>query len=227
VQSSGADLKRGMFQHAAEAYRMMKIIQPNVTREVEAKQLFCEGRAMIEELRFADAVAQLNKAVMLDPKAAYAYHALGLAYRGVKENDLALAALKRATELSPAWILPLIQVGMIYFEQERIEKAEEALNVAVHLDPNNYLPYEELARLYLKEGMTVEAEKQADKAISLGSSTGVSQLVRGQIYEKLKLWDLAADAYEKGMKLKSNLSEDERKEFGKRLKRCQKKGQKD
>jgi tetratricopeptide (TPR) repeat protein len=223
VQSSGADLKRGMFHQAAEAYRMMKAIQPNVDREIEAKNLFCDGRDLIEELRFGDAVAQLNKATTLDPKAAYAYQALGQAYQGIKENDLALTAMNRAIELSPAWVLPRIQVGLIYREQDRREKAEEALTIAARLDPNNFLPHEELSRLYLKAGMTVEAEKQADQAISLGSSTGVSHLVRGEIYEKLKLWEFAADAYEKGMKLKSDLSEDDRKEYSKRLKKCRRK----
>ncbi|MBO0721726.1 MAG: tetratricopeptide repeat protein, partial [Blastocatellia bacterium] len=227
VQSSGADMKRGMFHQAAEAYRMMKIIQPNVTREVEARYLFCEGRALIEDLRYAEAVAQLNKAVTLDPKAAYAFHALGLAYRGQKENNLALSAMTRAAELSPSWSLPRIVMGVIYLEQERMERAEEALIVAARLDPNNFVPPEELSRLYLKEGMTTEAEKQADKAISLGANTGVSYLVRGQIYEKLKLWEFAVNSYEKGLKLKSDLSEEERKEFSKRLKRCQKRGQKD
>jgi tetratricopeptide (TPR) repeat protein len=223
VQSSGAERTRGMFYEAAEAYRLMKTIQPNVPRETEAKHLFCGGRAMIEELRFDDAVVQLNKAVTLDPRAAYAYHALGEAYQGLKKPDLALAAMRRASELSPAWALPRIQLGAIYLEQGMSGEAEEALNEAARIDPDNYMPREELARFYLKEGSIEEAALEADKAISLGSNTGGSYLVQGQVYEKMKVWRLAADAYEKGLRLSSDLSKDERKEFTKRLEKCRKK----
>jgi tetratricopeptide (TPR) repeat protein/uncharacterized caspase-like protein len=222
VQSSSAELKRGLFYEAAEAYRLMKTIQPNVTREIEAKHMFCEGRALIEELRYEDAVTQLNKAVTFDPKAAYAHYALGQAYQGLKKTDLALGATRRAAELSPAWALPRIQLGALYLDQGMTEEAGEELNEAVRLDPDNYVPREELSRLYLMEGDIEEAALKADKAISLGSNTGVSHLVQGQVYEKMKVWRLAADAYEKGLRLNSNLSEDERKEFAKRLKRCQK-----
>jgi tetratricopeptide (TPR) repeat protein/uncharacterized caspase-like protein len=220
VQSPGAELKRGMFYEAAEAYRLMKTIQPNVSRETEAKHLFCEGRALIGEQRFEVAVTQLNKAVTLDPKAAYAYYALGQAYHGLEKPDLTLAAMRRAAELSPAWALPRIQLGAIYLEQGMSEEAEEALNEAARLDPDNYVPREELSRLYLKEGNIEEAALEADKAISLGSNSGVSHLVQGQVYEKMKVWRLAADAYENGLRMNSGLSEDERKEFAKRLKRC-------
>jgi tetratricopeptide (TPR) repeat protein/uncharacterized caspase-like protein len=223
VQSSGAQLKPGMFNQAAEAYRLMKTIQPNVSRETEAKHLFCDGRAMIEQLRFEEAVKQLNRAVTLDPRAAFAHYALGQAYQELKKPDLAIASMRRASELSPAWALPRIQLGVLYLDQEMNEEAEEALNEAARLDPDNYVPREELSRVHLKEGKIEEAALEADKAISMGSNTGVSYLVQGEVYEKMRIWGLAADAYEKGLRLNSGLSKDERKEFAKRLERCRKK----
>jgi tetratricopeptide (TPR) repeat protein len=223
VQSSGAMIKRGMFHQAAEAYRLMKAIQPNVAREVEAKYLFCDGRAMIEELRFGDAVAQLKKAVILDPKAAYAHHALGLAYRGLKEHEQAVTALRRAIELSPAWSLPQIQIGSIYLERGDAGKAEKAFSEAAHRDPSNYIPHEQLSHLYLRAGKYKDAGREADLAVNLGSNTGVSHLVLGMVYEKSEYWGIAAEAYEKGLKLISGLSEDDLKEFTERLKKCRKK----
>jgi tetratricopeptide (TPR) repeat protein len=222
VHSSGAGLKRGMFDEAAEAYRLMKTIQPNVSRETEAKLRFCEGRALIEEQQFELALTQLNKAVTLDPKAAYAQYALGQAYLGLEKIELALGAMRCASELSPAWALPRIQLGTIYLEHGMNGEAEEALNEAARLDPDNYVPREELSLLYLKQGNIEEAALEADKAISLGSDTGVSHLVQGQVYEKMRVWRLAADAYEQGLKLNSDLSKDERKEFAKRLEKCRK-----
>ncbi len=223
VQSFGAELQRGMFHRAAEAYRFLKSIQPDVAWDIEAKHRFCEGRAMIEDLRFEAAVTQLNRAVTLDPRAAYAHHALGLAYRGLNENDRALASLRRAVELSPAWALPQLQIGAIYLERGKTGKAEEALSEAAHRDPVNYVPHEQLAHLYLKAGKYKEAGQEADVAIKLGSNSGVSHMVLGMVYEKKEAWTLAADAYEHGLKLISGLTEDDRKEYIERLKKCRKK----
>jgi tetratricopeptide (TPR) repeat protein len=226
VQTSGLDLKRGMFQLAAEAYRMMKTIQPNLDRELEAKYLFCDGRALIENLRHSEAVAQLNQAASLDPKAAYTHHALGLAYRGLKDYDRAMAALKRAVELSPAWALPRIQLGAIHLERGQAGRAEEAFSEAAQRDPINYIAHEQLAHLYLKSGRLKDAGAEAELAISLGSKSGVSHLVMGMFYEKKEAWGTAADNYEEGLKLYTGLSEDDRKEFRERLKKCRKKAAK-
>ena len=223
VQSSGTGVKRGMFQNAAEAFRLLMLIQPVIDQSVEAKYLFCNGRAKIEELRFEEAVDQLNRAVVLDPRAAYAYNALGLAYREMKKNDRALAVLKRSRELAPAWVLPLIQIGLIYLTQGMINEATESLKEAAQLDPRHYLPHEQLSLLYLKDNRLKEAEQEAETAVSLEPNSGISHLVLGQTYEHDKRWAPAANAYEKGLKLMTNLNEIQREEFTRRLEKCRKK----
>jgi Flp pilus assembly protein TadD len=222
VQTSGTMIKRGMFREAAEAYRLMKTIQPNMTRETEAKHLFCDGRALIEDQQYGAAVTQLNKAVALDPRAAYAHHALGLAYRWLGKPDQAIAALNRAVELATAWALPQIQIGLIYLDRGDAEKAEKAFTEAAYRDASNYIPHEQLAQLYFRAGKYKDACREADLAVNLGSNTGISHLVLGMIYEKEEGWGMAADAYEKGLKLISGLPEDSRKGFEERLKKCRK-----
>ncbi len=223
VKTSSTEHNRVMFYEAAEAYRMMKTIQPTITRENEAKYSFCIGQSMIEELRYENAVTQLNQAVTLDPRAAYAHYALGQAYHWLKEQDMALGSLKRAAQLSPAWASPRIQLGAVYLDQGMMDEAIAALNEAARLDPLNYVPREELSRLYLKEGNIEEATLEAEKAISLGSNTGISHLVQGQVYEKMKAWKPAADSYEKGLRLNPSISKDEWKDFAKRMKKCREK----
>ncbi|MBO0797366.1 MAG: tetratricopeptide repeat protein [Blastocatellia bacterium] len=226
VKSSGADIKRDMFQEAADAYSILKTLQPKVDREIEAKYLFCQGRALIEEQRYADALVPLKQATVFDPKAAYTHHALGLAYRGLNDNEKAVESLQRAVELAPAWALPQIQLGAIYLERGRSSKAAEAFSEAAQRDPSNYLPHEQLAHLYLKSGKLKDAGSEAELAVNLGSKTGVSHMVLGMIYERRNLWRLAADNYEKGLALISGLSEEDRKGFTERLKKCRKKAAK-
>ncbi|MBO0720098.1 MAG: tetratricopeptide repeat protein, partial [Blastocatellia bacterium] len=226
VKSSVTGIKRDMFQEAADAYSMLKAVQPNVAREIEAKSLFCMGRALIEEQRYADALTPLRQATVLDPKAAYNHHALGLAYRGLNDYEKAIDSLQRAVELAPAWALPQIQLGAIYLERGRSSKATAAFSEAAQRDPSNYIPHEQLARLYLKSGKLKEAESEAELAVNLGSKTGVSHMMLGMIYERRYLWGPAADNYEKGLALISGVSEEDRKEFTEHLKKCRKKAAK-
>jgi tetratricopeptide (TPR) repeat protein/uncharacterized caspase-like protein len=224
VQSSGIDIRRGMFQNAAEAFRLLRTIQPQSDKSVEAKYLFCDGRAKIEEMKFEEAAAQLNRAVTLDPRAAYAYNALGLAYREMKKEDRALEALKRAAELAPQWALPQIQIGLTYLGQGRSDKAEAALKEAARLDPRHFLPHEQLARIYFANGKMDDAEREARAAIALAPNAGLSHLTLGMVYENAKKWDLAVTAYEKGLSLMPNLSPSDREDYKTRAERCRKKG---
>lgn len=178
---------------------------------------------MIEEQRFEEAVDKLKQAVALDSKDDYTHHALGFAYRGLKDNDQAFASFSRASELSGKWASPLMQMGSIYLEQGLTGKAEEAWNEVARRYPENHLPHQYLSRLYLKEGRLKEAEREADTAIRLDPTAKAPHLVLGQIYEELKLWGLAVSAYERGLALNSDLSEEDREAFFKRLKHCRKK----
>ena len=135
VQASINTVNRHSFRQGAEAYRLLKSINatdPNI----EAKYLFCEGRALIEENRVQDAIPVLLQAVKLDPRAAYNWNALGLAYEKRQDNDKAFDAYKRAADLAPAWAAPVFHVGYHYFQQNKFDKAERAFTQAVQADPN-------------------------------------------------------------------------------------------
>jgi tetratricopeptide (TPR) repeat protein len=222
-RSSGTGIKRGTFHHSADAMRILKILEQGLKQGEEAILLFFEGQTMIEEQRFEEAVDKLKQAVALDSKDDYTHHALGFAYRGLKDNDQAFASFSRASELSGKWASPLMQMGSIYLEQGLTGKAEEAWNEVARRYPENHLPHQYLSRLYLKEGRLKEAEREADTAIRLDPTAKAPHLVLGQIYEELKLWGLAVSAYERGLALNSDLSEEDREAFFKRLKHCRKK----
>ncbi len=135
VQASINTVSRHSFRQGAEAYRLLKSI--NITDpNIEAKYLFCEGRALIEENRVQEAIPVLQQAAKLDPRAAYTWNALGLAYEKRQDNDKAFDAYKRAADLAPAWAAPVFHVGYHYFQQKKFDKAERAFTQAVQADPN-------------------------------------------------------------------------------------------
>ncbi len=135
VQASINTVNRHSFRQGAEAYRLLKSINAADTN-IEAKYLFCEGRALLEENRVQDAIPILLQAVKLDPRAAYTWNALGVAYEKRNDNDKSFDAYKRAADLAPAWAAPVFHVGFHYFQQNKFDKAERAFTQAVQADPN-------------------------------------------------------------------------------------------
>jgi tetratricopeptide (TPR) repeat protein/uncharacterized caspase-like protein len=221
VQSSGLEIKRGMYHQAAEAFRLVRLIQPDADRSVEAKQLFCDGRARIRDGLYYEAVDRLTKAVALDSRAAYAYNALGVAYRELKMLDRAVTMLERAGELAPAWSLPRIYIGLVYEAQAKSARAEAAYKQAARLDPRNYIPHQCLSHFYVRGGRFKEAEREADIAIKMNPDDGYSYLILGKIYQATRRWSLAVNAYEKGMSLSPRLDRVERAAVSSRLLECQ------
>lgn len=135
VQASINTVSRHSFRQGAEAFRLLKSL--NATDPtIEAKYLFCEGRAMIEENRAQEAINVLQQALKLDPRSAYTWNALGYAYEKRNDNDKAFDAYKRAADLAPAWAAPNFHVGDHYFRQKKFDKAERAFSQAVQSDPN-------------------------------------------------------------------------------------------
>lgn len=135
VQASMNTVNRHSFRQGAEAFRLLKSL--NATDPtIEAKYLFCHGRALLEENNAQEAIDVLRQAAKLDPRAAYTWNALGLAYEKRNDNDKAFDAYKRAAELAPAWAAPIFHVGDHYFRQRKFDKAERAFSQTVQCDPN-------------------------------------------------------------------------------------------
>ncbi|HEU4388803.1 MAG TPA: caspase family protein, partial [Blastocatellia bacterium] len=105
VHSSIWQLDRDSFRRGAIAFNNLKQLNSG-DPSLEAKYLFCSGRALIVEGRAPEALPLLQRAVTLDPKAAYIYNALGVAQERAGADREALSAFTRATELAPNWSVP-------------------------------------------------------------------------------------------------------------------------
>lgn len=165
VQASITTVNRNSFRLGAEAYRLLKTLNTS-DPQIEAKYLFCDGRALIEENRANDAINALQQALKLDPRAAYAWNALGLAYEKRNDNDKALEAYKRAADLSPAWAAPQFHVGYQYFLQKKFDKAERAFSLAVQADPNVIESRLMLVRAARFSRQSEKAEREAKEILT-------------------------------------------------------------
>jgi len=108
--------------------------------------------------RFEDQVAQLLRAIELEPANASNYLLLGDAYKKTNQFDLELRAFRRAVELEPASYENQLRLGEFYLDQSRSTEAVKHLAEAVKLAPSLPAVRFPLAEAYTDTG-------QFDKAM--------------------------------------------------------------
>ena len=95
------------------------------------------GKALLVEGKYADAAAELGKAVEADKNSMDAWLQLGHAYRGLKRYDDALAAYVAAKRIDRHSITPHVAHAKVQVELGRVELATTELNFVVEMDPKN------------------------------------------------------------------------------------------
>lgn len=225
VHASAIELRSNAFRNGAEAYRILNRLYPTES-QYEAKYLFCEGRALIEEKRHKEAIPILKKAIQLDGRAAYAYNALGVALEIDREDGEAVEAFRRAGELAPSWSLPQFHIGQYHFNKGKFEKAESYFNIAVQFDPNNYVAHFMLARSFNQQQKFEEAERALKTALRINPNYALGYLELGTVYEATKRHGLAANAFENGLRLWPDVPRQTREALEKRIEKNRDKAKK-
>ncbi len=216
VHASAAQLRQNTFRQGAEAYRLLKHLFPN-DQQYEAKYLFCEGRALIEEKRHKEAIPILKRAIELDPRSAYALNALGVAYEIEQDEKNAFDVFKRASDLAPSWSLPQFHMGQYYFNKEKYDKAETHFKVSVQFDPNNYVAHFMLARTLNLQQEFDDAEREAKLALRIAPNYALAHIELGNTYEATRRFKQAADSFETGLRLWPDAPKQAREVLQKRI----------
>jgi tetratricopeptide (TPR) repeat protein len=196
-------LRRNLFPRGAKAFNCLLKLRPQ-DQIVESKKLFCDGRVLIDDGKTKEAIPVLQRAVTLDPKAAYAFNALGVAYRQEKDNTKATEAFMKAAQLAPSWALPRFQLGAQYYNQKELERAAGEFKAAVGLAPKDAITRLMLVRAYRERGDYPQAEREAQALLQTNASYAPGYIELGLIYEANRVYDKAAEAFENYLRLMPN-----------------------
>jgi tetratricopeptide (TPR) repeat protein len=109
-----------------------------------AEKYMQAGFVHFQNQEYDQAIADFQKAVKLEPKAAAAYNMMGMAYR-LKGNKLGIAELKakeiaafqKALEADPKYWVAMINLGVTYYHQGDKAKAVPLLKKALALNPQH------------------------------------------------------------------------------------------
>lgn len=114
----------------------------------------------------AEARAEYERTVALDPKRPEAYVNLGILLLE-KEPGAAIAPLKKAVELLPSQSRPRFLLGVAQERSGDIAKAAESFESAVRLDPRDAESLVHLGNLYLQLKRPTEAESKFASAVQI------------------------------------------------------------
>jgi len=157
---------RGDFEAGAANFRSARDLTPE-SIFLEAREVFCRGRAELFQKDYAGAADLLEQAARLDPSGAYSYNALGIAYLEQADYGRSVLAFRDAIRRAPYWAYPRHNLALAYSEQGNYGEAVKTYQQAIRLAPQySYLPYN-LGLVYQRMNRRKDAENAYQRAIAL------------------------------------------------------------
>ena len=198
--------QREDFARGESVYTQALALQPG-SPYLEARKVFCEGRVSVFDKRYDAAIPQLERSIRLDPVAAYAYNALGIAYLEKGDYTMARLAFEDAIQRAPKWAYPRHNLALVHTQAGDYERAIATYQEAMVLAPDySYLPYN-LGLLYQRLNRRDEAEAEYRLAIQKAAAKppGRSEpyIALGLLEASQSRWEDAEINYRKALTIPS------------------------
>jgi len=171
------------------------------------------GQFLLDQGQLEAALAELEKAIKLDPALASAYANIGDAHRRRGENEKARHAYEAACRIAPYQFRPHYNLGVTYqmlasaakaFDQSQryLRKAVHAYLRAVVLKPRDFDTNLNLSACYFQLGKYDMAEQYCQIAIYVNPDSPEAYSNLGIVYDSQnRLWE-AVKAYKMSLELK-------------------------
>lgn len=129
-----------------------------------------QGRARTYRFTGRDALAlkEIDRAILLNPKAAKSY--IVRAFVGNDEKKI-IADLTKAIAVDQKNFTAYLERSIKYYNMDDYAKALNDAEKAIALRPNNYAGYEQRAMVFCKQGKKELAGKEEERAKGLGAQT--------------------------------------------------------
>lgn len=146
------------------------------------------------------ALAELQRAVELDPSLAVAYSNIGLIYRRRGEYDKAIENFVEAVRYNPTSFDDTSHLAQLYQFTHRLKDAIRAYLHAIDLRPQDFDANLNLGVCYQRKGDYPQAVKQFEQAIELDANRphayvnlGVALASQGKYYEAVRAYKEALE----------------------------------
>jgi tetratricopeptide (TPR) repeat protein/TolB-like protein len=156
------------FTHAAESTKDAERRNPDL-----ARVLFVRGVRNAINSRYEQAVAELQRALEVDPHYSNAARYLGRAYELSGQAELAVAAYRQAMVTDPSDYRTYADLGDFYIQRDQYSQSLAPLRQAVELAPDEPNARYLLALAYMNLGQFQAAETELRIALSFRETVSV------------------------------------------------------
>lgn len=155
------------------------------------------GNVYGQQNRNADARAQFNKSLELDPDYLPAYDQLTTL--DIIENRFgdATQRIQKLMQRSPNQPEPSLLLARIYLAQNNLKQAADVLNKNIEAHPDFTLGYITLANAYVETNQLQAALEVANRLLEKQPDQPGGLMLQATIQDSLKNYEAARDAYEK------------------------------
>lgn len=151
-----------------------------------AEVIASRGASYLEMGRYEESLADLDKALQLDPKMAWGFLVRGVAYRAAKRHEESLASIQHALQLVPDYPQALANRGETYRRLNRSEEALADLNQAIEQGFQEAWIFASRAQVYDRLDRLEESLAEFNRAIDeMAFNDAWGYASRGQVYSQM------------------------------------------
>ena len=159
--------------------------------------LVLRGRSFIDEKRYQEGIAELRKAIELDPEKMQTYIELAQAQLLAKDTASAEATLKQALTIDPRSTEILVALGDFRVIIGKPDQAEIVYKQALDIAPQNEEIYLKLASVYQRNSNWAEVEASLQKLAALKPQSEKPHILLGDFFTWLGQQDKALVSYQR------------------------------
>jgi tetratricopeptide (TPR) repeat protein len=196
--------KNEIFENAHKALLHAGFLGHNSTIRFDAVSLNISGDKLYQEGDVDNAIAEFEKALLIDPLNVNVINSLGVCYSSKGEHEKALDEFIKVMTLVPDDVMAVYNAGLAYHMIGNKTQAKEMFLKAHALDENQFEVVIQLGRIYLEMKDLEMARKYLEKAAEMDAESGPAHRFLGECYNELNMIDEAVLAYSKAVKLNAN-----------------------
>jgi Tfp pilus assembly protein PilF len=166
IALGGCSFDLGSFSSGSDKEEAAKPAPAGAT-VAQAQVYATHAQVLAKSGKTAEALAEFNQAIELDPNNAQALYGRGLLYQGEKQDARAIDDFTAAYGLKPQQAEPLLGRAVSYLALDKFKEAAADLDEAVQADPQNAQIWTTRGKAYERLGDKAKAAESYGRAVNL------------------------------------------------------------
>jgi Tfp pilus assembly protein PilF len=166
IALAGCSFDLGSFSSGSDKEEAAKPA-PAGAAAAQARVYATHALVLAKSGKTAEALAEFNQAIELDPNNAEALYGRGLLHQGEKQDAQAIEDFTAANGLKPQQAEPLLGRAVSYLALDKFKEAAVDLDEAVQADPQNAQIWTARGKAYERLGDKTKAAESYGRAIGL------------------------------------------------------------